>query len=60
MPVKIEMDMSVGCVSCLLSCWNSERKFVCTAAVKNEKRREISARNYATKPKWCPLKQCND
>ena len=54
------MGMPVGCVSCLLSCWNSERKFVCTAAVKDEKHREISARNYTTKPKWCPLKQGND
>ena len=57
MPVKIEMDMPVGCVACLLSCWNSERKLVCAATVKDGKHREISARNYATKTKWCPLKE---
>lgn len=60
MSVKIEMDMPVGCAACLLSCWNSERRFVCTATVKDGKHREICARNYATKPKWCQLKQCND
>ena len=57
MPVKIDMDMPVGCVSCLLSCWNSERKFVCTATVKDRKHREIFARNYVARPKWCPLKE---
>lgn len=31
MSVKNDIDMPVGCAPCLLPCWNSERKFVCTA-----------------------------
>lgn len=58
MTVEIDMNMPVGCVSCLLSCWNSERKFVCTATAKDGKHREIHVRNYAIKPKWCPLREC--
>lgn len=59
--VMIEgMEMPNGCANCLLSCWDIDGRFVCTAMIKNMRHREVRARNYAKRPLWCPLQEVKE